>query len=298
MNLEDLRALLVVVEHGSIQAASKHLDVPRTQLRRRLDRLEKEVGTALLHREARGVRLTAAGEQLAQRAGPLLLDARNMLEQARAAEHAALGTVRLISPVGSPARVRVEALLRLRQLYPGVALDVVEADDPLTLLRQPFDVMLHFGPPPDRDGWFSRVIMRLPLRLYAASDYLEREGRPTRVEQLVDHQLLAWRVGQRFARTWPLRGGGELPISPVSISANAELLSLLAARGGGIALLPGASELFHPPGAQLEPVLEQEIGDELPLRVLSPHPSHADPRMRALLENLQRLLESMGAASG
>jgi DNA-binding transcriptional LysR family regulator len=48
MNLDELRALIAVVDTGSMIAASKVTRMPRVSLRRRLDELEARAGVALL----------------------------------------------------------------------------------------------------------------------------------------------------------------------------------------------------------------------------------------------------------
>jgi len=293
MQTQDLRALLAVVQHGSFQAAGDALGIPRSKLRRQVARLEKDVGSQLLFREARGVRLTVAGEQVAERAGSILAELAAMVSDANATDGAVLGTLRMIVPVGTPTSLRVRALLQLEALYPQIALHVVEVDDPLTLLRDPFDIMLHLGPPASREGWFSRVLMRLPIRLVAAPSYLARHGTPTTVQDLGTHRLLTWNARGQYADSWPLRSGGSVTVTPSVVSANLELLSQLAAAGGGIALLPGPDHLFHPSDSELEPVLPDLVGDELALRALSPHPSRTDPRLRALMRNVQQLMDSM-----
>jgi len=207
-----------------------------------------------------------------------------------------LGTLKMIMPVGMPAAVRVHALRALQTMHPGIVLDVSEADEPLTLLRSPFDIMLHLGPSPSRDGWFSRVLMRLPLSLVASPAYLEREGTPTTPADLAGHRLLAWRVAGRYANAWPLADGGSLPITPALLSANPELLATLAGGDGGIALVPGVPGLFQPPGLELVPVLTGVVGGDIALRALTPRATGADPRLRALIDNAQRLLARMGMA--
>ncbi len=300
MQLDDLEALLAVTRHGSFQAAAWSLGVPRTRLRRQLDRLERELGSPLLHRGARGVRPTAAGEHLAERASGLLARARALLDGTRAAAGAAAGTLRMVVPVGTPTPMRVRALRTLQALHPEVALDVVEADAPLDLLSTPFDLMMHFGPPPSLDGWYSRVLLRLTVGLWASPDYLERHGEPASPEELAGHRLATWRVGRGFAQRWPLRGGGDVAVAPAVLSANPELLFALTAQSGCIALLPASGELFDPTRSGLSPVLPEEVGGELDVRVLTPTPSRADPRLRAVLENARGALDSfeVGAAGG
>jgi len=298
MNLSDLRALLSVVELGSFQAAARALAVPRTSLRRRVDRLEEVVGAPLLTRETSGARLTRAGEAMVQRAGPLLTAASTMVDEARSAEGAILGTLRMIVPVGTPVVARVQALRSLEALHPGIVLDVAEADDPLTMLRSPFDLLLHLGPSAEREGWYSRVLMRFPVTLWASAAYLAREGTPTALDELGLHRLLTFRVAGRYADAWPLTDGGTVAISPSVVSANPELLVTLAAQDGGIALLPNLLGLFRPRGLELVPVLDGVVGDELALRVLTPRASGVDPRLRALIDNAQLQLERAGMVQG
>lgn len=292
MNLEHLRTLLALIEHGSFQAAALARREPRTRLRRQIQDLEAEVGLPLIHRGARGVTLTAAGEHLGHRAVALLRDAEAMLAEARQGERGVWGTLRLVVPVGMPTAPRVTALQTLAALHPALTLDVVEADEPLSLLHKPFDYLVHFGDRPQLAQSFSRLLMQLPVALMASPDYLARAGTPSRVEDLARHRLLSWRPDPRFAERWPRLRGAAIPVAPVLISANARLVIRAAAAGGGLALVPRAVEVFEP-GVSLVPVLASDLGGELAVRLLSHHASRSEPRLRAVFENIDRMIESV-----
>lgn len=68
MNIQHLRALVAVVEHGSIRAASRHLNLSQSAVTKAMQSLEEEAGVALLLRRSRGVDLTDAGRRLLVRA--------------------------------------------------------------------------------------------------------------------------------------------------------------------------------------------------------------------------------------
>jgi DNA-binding transcriptional LysR family regulator len=75
---EDLAALLAVVREGSFGRAASALGVSQPAVSERMARLEREVGSTLFARGARGTTLTPAGEQLlpyAHRATGLLREA-------------------------------------------------------------------------------------------------------------------------------------------------------------------------------------------------------------------------------
>lgn len=64
MDTDDLRALLLVLDHGSFQAASDASGIPRSSLRRRLENLEATLGP-LLNRQSTGIQATPSGRLVA-----------------------------------------------------------------------------------------------------------------------------------------------------------------------------------------------------------------------------------------
>jgi LysR family nitrogen assimilation transcriptional regulator len=72
MDPKILDYFLRVTELGSINRAASELGLSQPSLSRWLTLLERDVGTPLLTRTSRGVRATDAGEQLAERARPIL----------------------------------------------------------------------------------------------------------------------------------------------------------------------------------------------------------------------------------
>lgn len=66
----DLQALIAVADHGGISAAARELRCAQPALTRRLQRLERRLGSELLERHAGGSRLSPAGRRLVARARP------------------------------------------------------------------------------------------------------------------------------------------------------------------------------------------------------------------------------------
>ncbi len=293
MDLEDLRAFRQVVEFGSFQRAAAALRAPRTGLRRQVERLEAELQVALLIRGAQGIEPTPAGRVLNQGAAALLRDAHALADRARAQAGDARGVLRLVGPTGIPAAGRTRALAWLRSLHPELSIEVLEADDPLARIGEPFDLMLHFGDGPRHEGWFSHVILRAKTGLFASAAYLAEHGTPGDVDALRERVLLEWSgAGERGL---PLRAGGTLATTPWLRTTNLSLLFELALQGVGLLYAPALPAAFTGGELALARVLEDEVGGTVTVRALSPRPSRVDPKVRALLENLQRLITSLGA---
>jgi len=67
MSIDRFRAFLVILEEGSLNAASARLRISQPALSRQMQGLEHDLGGPLLERSATGVRPTAAGNALAKR---------------------------------------------------------------------------------------------------------------------------------------------------------------------------------------------------------------------------------------
>lgn len=59
-----LRALVGVIDHGSFTRAAEQLNMSQSTISQQISRLEDQLGQPLLDRDARPVRMTAAGERL------------------------------------------------------------------------------------------------------------------------------------------------------------------------------------------------------------------------------------------
>jgi DNA-binding transcriptional LysR family regulator len=119
--------LAELADCGSFSRAASALDYTQSAVSKQVAALEREVGTQLVIRDVRPVRLTPAGDALARHA-------RAVLERLAAAEAeleaiAALETGRL--RVGTYASVGatlvVQAVAAFRQRHPGVKLSLIEA---------------------------------------------------------------------------------------------------------------------------------------------------------------------------
>lgn len=289
MNLELLQVLLHVVDKGSVQGAARHLGVARSLLRRRLDSLEAEVGVPLLYLDAEGARLTPAGLVVTEQGRALLAKTQTLLNDARAASYEAVGCIRVFEPIGLPAELRAEGILATHRATPKLRHIIRQVEDPVTHMDEPCELVLHFGEPPDKASWFSRILLRQPMRALAAPSYLAAHGTPSCAADLAQHQLLAWQIARQRADLWPLRGGGTVSVDPWIVSPDGMLLLTLTRLGGGVLLAPYSPVIKLLPGRPIVPVID-EIEGELVLRASSPMPARADARTRETLDYMHQLL--------
>lgn len=125
MEFRQLSYFVAVVEAGTITEASRRVHVAQPALTRQIRLLEEDLGTRLLDRHARGVRLTMAGRALYEEA-LLLLDQRSQIKaRLTALGSGRTGTLRLgitVAHLWVPEVARMMGQYRAQ--YPGVAFEV------------------------------------------------------------------------------------------------------------------------------------------------------------------------------
>ena len=72
LDVTRLRVIDAVARHASVTAAAKELHYSQPSVTHHLARLESETGAQLLQRVGRGIRLTPAGQLLADRAAEII----------------------------------------------------------------------------------------------------------------------------------------------------------------------------------------------------------------------------------
>ncbi len=131
MELRHLRYFVAVAEARSLKlAAEKKLHTTQPSLSRQIRDLEREVGTPLLVRGARGVELTPAGRVFLDHARVTLSQAETALQSARHAANPAKPSFSLGFMIGHDATWLPEALHLLRDELPNIHLVISTQNSP------------------------------------------------------------------------------------------------------------------------------------------------------------------------
>ncbi|MGE0348835.1 LysR family transcriptional regulator [Hydrogenophaga sp.] len=126
IDLTSLQLFVAVCELGSIGRAAEREFIAASAISKRLSDLEAALGTALLHRHARGVRLTVAGEGLLHHARAVLFGLEKM--QLELAEYAdgVRGHVRVHASISAIVQFLPEDLGVFARLHPQIKIDLEE----------------------------------------------------------------------------------------------------------------------------------------------------------------------------
>jgi DNA-binding transcriptional LysR family regulator len=158
LDVRRLRVLREVASQGSFSAAAEALSYTQSAVSQQIAALEREAGSRLVERSARGVRLTEAGRALVCHADVILARLADAEDELQAIAGLRGGRLRVAAFPSACATLMPLAVRRFRELHPGVDLSLLpaEPDEGLRLLRTgEADVALSIeptfagGPPED-----------------------------------------------------------------------------------------------------------------------------------------------------
>ncbi|MFE9597730.1 LysR family transcriptional regulator [Streptomyces hokutonensis] len=265
-----LRVLRAVAANGSFSAAGRALGCTQPAVSQQMKALESSVGTPLLIRTGREMRLTQAGEALVRHAAGILAGLTAAEEEVAAIAGLRAGRVRLVSfPSGSSTLVPA-ALAALRAAHPGTRVFLEEAEPPnsVELLREgDCDIALAFRyeTATGAEDWSDLVVR--PLLRDRLVALVPEKHRLARAESVAIGELAGepWIAGCPRCRGQLVEACERAGFTPRIDFATDDYPAVvgLVSAGLGVAVLPQlAIESVRPRGARtvtLEPAVRREI---------------------------------------
>ena len=254
---DDLRHLLAVARHGSTLAAGRALGLDQSTVQRRLAELERRIGQPLVKRQQSGYRLTEFGLALLPFAEGVELAVAAFEQQIATAAAEVAGVIRVTCPEPIVYRITQSSLLdRFKERHPALQVHFVMSDRYIDLSKGEADVALRSGDTDD-GALVGRKIGDSIWAVYASRAYIERNGRPQRVEDLASHALVGFddTMAKHRLSTWLHK---VAPHATLVARSNSVLGLVYSAKAGvGVAPLPVALGDAEPDLVRvIEPVAE------------------------------------------
>jgi len=178
-----VRAFLVTAEEGSFSAAARALGLTQPTLGRQVAALEDDLGVTLFERVGRSLSLTGSGLELLDHVRAMGDAASRVSLTASGQSQSVEGQVSITATDLMAMYFLPDALKRLRDMAPGIEVEVVASNDVRDLRRREADIAIRHGRP-QQPELIARLIRETSAHLYAASEYLESFGRPQKPEDL------------------------------------------------------------------------------------------------------------------
>jgi DNA-binding transcriptional LysR family regulator len=246
LNLGRLQVLCEVVSRGSFSAAAGALSYTQSAISQSIARLEAETGAALVVRDRRGVRATAAGATLIEHAEAIFAQVEAAEAELAAVLGVRAGRLRVASFPSAGATLMPLAVARFRERHPDVALTLAEGEPEEIAPRLragEFDLALLFEFPGAREspgvGLRSVALLEDPMHVALPADH-ELASKPAlTLADLRDEQWVQTSASSPCARhviRSCVRAGFEPYVA--FESDDYETIQGLVAAGVGVALIP------------------------------------------------------------
>ncbi|MEH2314937.1 MAG: LysR family transcriptional regulator [Nostoc sp.] len=291
--MDDLNAVLVflkVAELGGFVAAARSLNLPKSTVSLKVNKLEQRLGVRLFHRTTRRVSLTEEGRLYYKNCLPIL-DALHDGDDAIASlQGHPQGVVRVTATPLFVRSVLAPNLSEFLLTYPDIRVILNATTEYKDIVKEGYDLAIRIGELDD-----STLIMRRistdRQKLFASVTYIKTAGEPRAIADLTSHTLLSM-VHRQNEVTWTLH---NKQYETVTLSFHPRLLSNDVApiyqaivAGVGIGLLPEFLFQQELQGGNIVNVLPQWSSAPIPINALYPSRKYVPMKVKVFLEFLEQ----------
>jgi LysR family transcriptional regulator, regulator for bpeEF and oprC len=291
--LDVLQLFVRVVEAGSLTKAAGALGIGQPTVSKQIALLEERLGAQLLNRTARGLSLTAAGQDYYESALRLLADFEEADARIGHGQSAPAGLVRVASSAGLGRMYVVPKLPEFFARYPEVSIDIDVTERFISLVEDGIDLALRIGHLSD-STMVARRIGSMSVATVATPAYLERFGEPKTPADLARHDCIGF-VHRGTLIDWGFNGpAGPITIEPKGKFRSNDAEHLRAAVLSGIGIGHHAAWLY---GAELAsgaitPLLAEYAPHPFPIHAVSPAGRRIPSRVRVFIDFLAEICAS------
>jgi LysR family transcriptional regulator for bpeEF and oprC len=282
-----MRVFTRIVELGGFAKAADSLQLPRASVTILIKQLEAHLGVQLLQRTTRQVSPTLDGAAYYQRCIRLLADLEEIEAVFSAARNNPRGTLRVDMPAGIGRLIVIPALPEFTTLYPLIKLEIGLNDRPVDLIREGIDCVVRGGLSLD-DSLVARPLALMDQVTCASLEYLQRNGRPQCLDDLLGHQVIEYfssTSGKRYGLEFQMDDEVRLIDLPKQVSVNSADGYMAACEAGyGLVQTPYYHVARQLREGSLCEVLREVLPPRLPLTALYPPHRQLSQRVRVFVD--------------
>lgn len=286
-SLDGVVVFVGVINAGSFTAAARALGHSTSYVSKAITRLEKRLGSRLLNRTTRTISLTDAGRAYFERCSQIVIDAENAERSINQLQERPGGLLRINAPLSFGSKYLLDIFPKFMHLYPEVNLEVEFNDRLIDVVAEGYDVVIRVSDIKD-SNLVARKFSSSRLVVVASPDYLKRKGYPTRVEELAQHDCIAYSLLPTPTQ-WNFYKDGvrsTVTVSPRAICNYAQIEVSMVVQGIGITRIPLFTCEQEVASGQLQIILEDYDQHKLDVFAVYPHRQYLTAKVRAFVDFL------------
>lgn len=293
-DLNDFYYFAKVVEYQGFSAAARKLNITKSALSKRVNRLEATLHTRLIERSTRGFRVTETGEKIYTQCLTIIagIDAANAT--AMNATATPRGKLRFACPPGIAHDALARILPGFINAYPEIKLALSVSNRRVDVIEDGLDLALRVRQHLDTDPDLIVRKLGISRRVVTASpDYLTTNTKPQSPTDLMNHSILSINdeiKAEEFTFVSRLGESATLTMTPNFAASDFRVLLEAAIGGAGIAILP--ANICHTAikAGQLTRILPDWHSNESIVHIVFPSRRHLMPATRTLIDYLVKHL--------
>jgi DNA-binding transcriptional LysR family regulator len=278
--LDRLRAFVLVAERTSFSEAARTLRVSPTAISRAVAALERELGVQLLRRTTRSVRLTDEGSTYLERSRRALAELDEAARLVVGEDAEPQGTLIVSAPVVFGRLHVMPIVANLLARYPQLAIRLTLTDRIVRIIDEGVDVAVRIAALPDSSLRATRIA-EVRRVLVASPGYLRERGTPRKLEELRDHDLIAFDQLSRNDEWRFDEHGVVIRLQPRLATNSVDATIEAAAMSCGIARVLSYQVRRHLDDRRLVQVLPKVSTQGVPVNVVHAAQRHPSPAVRA-----------------
>lgn len=286
--LENILALIEVVEAGSFSAAARRLNVAKSVVSKRVADLEDALQVRLLNRSTRQVVPTERGAAFCATAKSLISQLDEAVGEASEAEGELSGRIRIAAPMSFGTMHLTPILFDLMRRHPRLELALDLDDRFVDLVGRGYDLGIRIGRLAD-SALVGRKLADSRRLTVCSPDYAALRGLPKTPDDLHRHDCIGY-ANASTTHVWQFQAPGDESLS-VNVAGrfvgnNGEAIRDAAVAGLGICVLPRFLLCDHLRSGALVEVLDDFAPVPDVIRAVYPRTRHQPGRVRALIDHL------------
>ncbi len=290
-----------VVGAGSISAAARDLNMPKSTLSRRLSELESAHGIRLLHRGTRRLTLTDVGQEFLHHCETIARAAEAAAALTQQVQAVPSGELRFSCPYALSQASMARLLPAFMMRYPGVKVRMLATNRPVNLVEERIDVALRVRDRIEDSSLVARPLAPAPGSLYASPALVAGNPLQHPVDLLQLPTLSMHYSSGRYEFSLRHTSGEQLVLkhNPKLITDDMLVLRAAAVQGIGVVTLPDYLCCEDLAAGKLVRVLEDWSSPAGILHLVYVSRSGLLPAVRAFIDYLvQELPPLMGEVTG
>lgn len=288
-DLNEIQVFVAVADRSSFDGAARSLGLSSSTVSRRIARLERRLGVALLQRTTRSVRLTSAGRTYRQHCTGVLAAAAQADDALAPHREDLRGDLCVNAPLLFGQLILAPVAAGFAAAHPGLRLHVELTNARVDPVETGCDLVVRTGELPD-SSLRARLLARAPFVVVASPSVLAAHGEPGDLGSLAGKPCIVFGGARERRWRFPSPAPEAVAVGAAFTSNDLEVVRAAALGGVGFAVLPRFAVADAVSDGRLAAVA---LGAELPPTSLhAVFPGHPIPNAgaRALADLLGRHL--------